>query len=97
MICPKCQSKSKVYNSRPLGDKTRRHRRCLKCNHKYSTLEILETTMVKLDDIMDSPMEKLEKVTVKRKPKKKKRFEDMDFENMTDEELEALIHGDDFS
>tara|TARA_X000001316_G_C884707_1_gene8847 strand:+ start:365 stop:514 length:150 start_codon:yes stop_codon:yes gene_type:complete len=49
--------------------------------------------MVKLDDIMDSPMEKLEKVTVK----KKKRFEDMDFENMTDEELEALIHGDDFS
>ena len=98
MICPKCQGKSKVYNSRPLGDTTRRHRQCLTCGHKYSTIETLETKVVKLDDIMGDPMKKLNKITVKRKPvKKKKRFEDMDFENMCDEELEALIHGDDFS
>ena len=97
MICPKCQSKSKVYNSRPVGDTTRRHRRCLKCNHKYSTLEILETKVVKLDDIMGSPMKKLEEITVKRKPKKKKRFEDMDFENMSDEELEKAIFDEDLS
>tara|TARA_Y100001937_G_scaffold8362_1_gene10404 strand:- start:305 stop:511 length:207 start_codon:yes stop_codon:yes gene_type:complete len=67
------------------------------CGHKYSTLETLETKVVKLDDIMGDPIKKLNKVTVKRKPVKKQRFEDMDFENMTDEELEELIHGDDFS
>ena len=98
MICPKCQGKSKVYNSRRLGDTTRRHRQCLTCGHKYSTIETLETKVVKLDDIMGDPIRKLDKVTVKRYPvKKKKRFEDMDFENMSDEELEELIHGDDFS
>tara|TARA_R100001224_G_C3940015_1_gene121941 strand:+ start:411 stop:551 length:141 start_codon:yes stop_codon:yes gene_type:complete len=46
---------------------------------------------------MGDPLKKLNKITVKRKPAKKKRFEDMDFENMSDEELEELIHGDDFS
>ena len=98
MICPKCQGKSKVYNSRPLGDTTRRHRQCLTCGHKYSTIETLETKVVKLDDIMGDPIKKLDKVTVKRYPvKKKKRFDELNFDNMTDEEIEKAMFDEDLS
>ncbi len=42
MICPKCKSKSKVYDSRPTKDGTiRRNRECLKCRHRYATVEVL--------------------------------------------------------
>ena len=41
MICPKCKSKSRVYNSRPTDDGTiRRNRECLKCKHRYATIEV---------------------------------------------------------
>ena len=42
MNCPKCRNKSKVYNSRASGQTTRRFRECLKCKHRYNTVEILE-------------------------------------------------------
>ena len=42
MNCPKCKAKSKVYNSRPDGQTTRRFRECLSCKHRYNTVEILE-------------------------------------------------------
>mgnify|MGYP003132978033 FL=1 len=88
MICPKCQGKTKVYNSRPFGDNIRRHRLCLKCGHKYSTLEILE---VIADEVPK------EKPVVKRKPVKKKRFEELDFDSMTDEEIEKAMFNEDLS
>ena len=42
MNCPKCKAKSKVYNSRPDGQTTRRFRECLSCKHRYNTVEIIE-------------------------------------------------------
>ncbi len=42
MICPKCQHKdTKVYDSRSThGDRAvRRRRQCVKCKHRFSTLE----------------------------------------------------------
>ncbi len=46
MNCPKCKAKSKVYNSRPDGQTTRRFRECLRCKHRYNTVEILEVVEV---------------------------------------------------
>ena len=42
MNCPKCKGKSKVRSSRPQGQTTRRFRECLRCKHRYNTVEILE-------------------------------------------------------
>ena len=97
MICPKCGGRSKVYNSRPKDNTIRRHRQCLKCNHRYATIEILEQKEDVLDKIMDNPKEKLVKLRVVRKPAKKKRFEDLDFDNMTDEEIEKAMFEEDLS
>ncbi len=94
MICPKCGGRSKVYNSRPKGDTIRRHRQCLKCEHRYATIEILEQK----EDALDKPKEKLVKLSIVRKPvKKKKRFEELDFDNMTDEEIEKAMFEEDLS
>tara|TARA_R100001510_G_scaffold15513_1_gene12994 strand:- start:1263 stop:1406 length:144 start_codon:yes stop_codon:yes gene_type:complete len=47
---------------------------------------------------MDNPKEKLEKLSVVRYPvKKKKRFEELDFDNMTDEEIEKAMFEEDLS
>ena len=97
MICPKCGGRSKVYNSRPKDNTIRRHRQCLKCSHRYATIEILEQKENALDKIMDNPKEKLVKLSVVRNPAKKKRFEDLDFDNMTDEEIEKAMFEEDLS
>ena len=40
--CPKCNSKSIVYNSRPTDNgSVRRNRECYKCYHRYATIEVL--------------------------------------------------------
>lgn len=76
----------------------RRHRQCLKCKHRYATIEILEQKEDALDKIMDKPKEKPVKLSIVRKPvKKKKRFEDLDFDNMTDEEIEKAMFEEDLS
>lgn len=42
MLCPKCDAKSIVYNSRRTDDgSVRRNRECYKCFHRYATLEVL--------------------------------------------------------
>ena len=98
MICPKCGGRSKVYNSRPKDGTIRRHRQCLRCSHRYTTIEVLEPKDNALDKIMDKPKEKLAKLSAVRYPvKKKKRFEDLDFDNMTDEEIEKAMFDEDLS
>lgn len=42
MLCPKCQNKTKVYDSRPLDNTVRRSRECLKCKHRFASIEVLE-------------------------------------------------------
>ena len=43
MRCPYCQySESKVIDSRPLEDRKRRRRECIKCGKRFTTYEIVE-------------------------------------------------------
>lgn len=41
MICPYCDGKTKVVDSRETGWRTRRKRVCLSCGHDFYTIEIL--------------------------------------------------------
>ena len=51
MKCPKCKGATSVKDSRDFKyqnvDTTRRRRRCGKCGHRYSTVEIVWVPMVK--------------------------------------------------
>lgn len=38
--CPKCQSRSTVYDSRQTFDHTYRRRQCNKCSHAWTTYEV---------------------------------------------------------
>ena len=86
MICPKCQSKSKVYNSRPTDDGTiRRNRECLKCKHRYATIEV----SADIKKIVEFP-----KVVTKKKKVPKRRYAARDIDRLSDDELlEALENG----
>lgn len=85
MICPKCKGKSRVYNSRPTDDGTiRRNRECLKCKHRYATIEV-SADIKKV--VKPQPV-------VKPKKKKKRRPAYTAFDRMTDDELmDALEKG----
>ena len=98
MICPKCKSKSKVYNSRPTDDGTiRRNRECLKCSHRYATIEVsADIKKVVETQVVAKP----KKVAVTTKKRKKWRnanvrsYSSYDIDAMTDDELlEALDRG----
>lgn len=103
MICPKCKSKSKVYNSRPTDDGTiRRNRECLKCSHRYATIEVSADIKKVVDiekQVVAKPVQK--QVVAKRRQKKKKwrnanmrSYSSYDIDAMTDDELlEALDRG----
>ena len=100
MICPKCQSKSKVYNSRPTDDGTiRRNRECLKCSHRYATIEV-SADIKKVVDV--EPPTETQVVAKPAQPKKRKKwrnsnmrsYSSYDIDAMTDDELlEALDRG----
>ena len=51
MKCPKCNGPTSVKDSRDYvyqeNETTRRRRRCRKCGHRYSTVEIVWVPMVK--------------------------------------------------
>lgn len=89
MICPKCQSKSKVYNSRPTDDGTiRRNRECLKCKHRYATIEV----SADIKKVVEFPAPK--PVVVKKKKISKRRYAARDIDRLSDDELlEALENG----
>ena len=84
MICPKCQSKSKVYNSRPTDDGTiRRNRECLKCKHRYATIEV----SADIKKVVEFPKPVVKK---KRKP----RYAARSIDRLSDDELmDALEKG----
>lgn len=90
MICPKCKSKSKVYNSRPTDDGTiRRNRECLKCSHRYATIEV-SADIKKVVDV-EPPIEK--QVVAKRR-QKKKMYSASAIDRLSDDELlDALEKG----
>ena len=93
MICPKCQSKSKVYNSRPTDDGTiRRNRECLKCSHRYATIEVsADIKKVVETQVVAKPAQK--QVVAKRR-QKKKMYSASAIDRLSDDELlDALEKG----
>jgi len=86
VICPKCQSKSKVYNSRPTDDGTiRRNRECLKCKHRYATIEV----SADIKKVVEFP-----KVVTKKKKAPKRKFAAREIDRLSDDELlDALERG----
>ncbi len=89
MICPKCKSKSKVYNSRPTDDGTiRRNRECLKCSHRYATIEV----SADIKKVVDIGKEVVAKPVQKRK--KKRMYAAREIDRLSDDELlDALEKG----
>ena len=85
MLCPKCNGKSEVVDSRPYQSTIRRKRNCPKCKYSYRTLELLEPQEP------PKPKPRPKPKTKKRvlKPKKKQTMFELD--HMTDEELERAV------
>ena len=53
MTCPKCCSRTKIWDSRLQDDAKRRRRECLSCGYRFITIEIdedLYERMVKQND-----------------------------------------------
>jgi len=47
-LCPKCRSKTKVYDSRTTpSENILRHRECMKCGFRFKTIEKYLTDMKK--------------------------------------------------
>ena len=103
MICPKCKSKSKVYNSRPTDDGTiRRNRECLKCSHRYATIEV----SADIKKVVELPLERqvvakpVQKQVVAKRRQKKKMYSASAIDRLSDDELldaleKGLINPDD--
>ena len=88
MKCEKCQAETQVYDSRPKDNTIRRRRRCVKCKHRFTTVEMYLT---QVNQVAPKP-EPVPLPVKKRKLKPRvKRFEDLDFDNMTDEEIERAM------
>ena len=101
MNCIKCGGKSGVYDSRPFENTIMRRRECRKCKTRYYTIEILKPekeTVVKKKVVETKPVKRDRKKhnAYKRMNSLKKRIEDLDFDQMTDEEIEAAIHSGDY-
>ena len=60
MECPKCQSETRVIDSRSTPKGTRRRRKCDKCGHKNTTYEV-SLVMVELYESQFKRVKELEK------------------------------------
>ena len=85
MNCPKCKSKSKVYDSRSRRGTVHRYRKCLSCDHKYQTEEVLIQTTKR----PTAPV-KPKKRILKPKPRRTDPLM-LDIDSMTDDELMAAL------
>ena len=93
MKCPKCNNKTETKDSRLQADNTIRRRRvCRVCGYTVRTTEV-ENTANFLTGTMLRPKPK-KKYTKPQKKILRKRQETVDFDAMTDEELEAWIYND---
>ena len=84
MRCFKCKSDTVVKDSRPKDGSIRRRRRCLKCGNRFSTIEGLVVEEVKKPALPKH-------APIRKKRIAKPKFEDLDFDNMSDAEIEAAM------
>jgi transcriptional regulator NrdR family protein len=88
MLCPKCNGKSEVVDSRPYQGTIRRKRNCPKCKYNYRTLEQLEPQ----EPPKPKPKPKPKKRVLKPRTKNNKVWEQLEaVRTLTDEELEEAI------
>ncbi len=94
MQCPKCEKETDVLDSRRMDGTVRRRRKCKSCQHRFSTEERLFEAPKKRKTIA-TPTRKPRKRQLKPRPRKPKiSFDRID--HLTDEELEAMITGDNY-
>ena len=86
--CPKCKSKSKVYDSRSRNSTVRRYRKCLSCDHKYQTEEVL-IQPVRKEPRPAAPV-KPKKRVLKPRPRRTDPLM-LDIDSMSDDELMAAL------
>ena len=85
MNCPKCKSKSKVYDSRSRRGTVHRYRKCLSCDHKYQTEEVLVQPTRK-----EPRPVKPKKRVLKPRPRRTDIMR-LDIDSMSDDELMAAL------
>lgn len=88
ILCPKCNARTNVYDSRiSFEGNTRRKRICPSCSHRFATIEVLDTDRPLEQRKQAAPKpkkEKLARVLKKREAKrsvkkeKQKRYDDED-------------------
>lgn len=88
MKCEKCQAETQVFDSRPKDNTIKRRRRCVKCKHRFTTVEMYLTQVNQVAPKPEPVPPPVKKRNVKPRVK---RFEDLDFDNMTDEEIERAM------
>jgi len=94
MQCPKCEKETDVLDSRRMDGTVRRRRKCKSCQHRFSTEERLFEALKKRKTIAP-PTRKPRKRQLTPRPRKPEiSFDEID--HMTDEELEAMITGDNY-
>ena len=96
MKCPKCKNKTETKDSRLQSDNSVRRRRvCRVCGHTVRTTEIeIENNFLTGSMYLIRKANAQKKYTKPQKKILKKRQETVDFDKMTDEELEAWIYND---
>ena len=94
MQCPKCEKETDVLDSRRMDGTVRRRRKCKSCQHRFSTEERLFEAPKKRKTIRP-PKRKPRKRQLTPRPRKQEiSFNEID--HLTDEELEAMITGDNY-
>lgn len=64
MVCPKCNSKLGVADSRQTEAYTRRRRFCTKCDYKFTTYEMLDSEYIeRLEKENRELRKKVDKIT----------------------------------
>jgi len=90
VLCPKCKSKSKVYDSRSRSGTVHRYRKCLSCEHKFQTQEVLFKAE-KREAKPAAPPKRPKKRNLRPRSRPVTTF---DLDSMTDDELmDALENG----
>lgn len=88
ILCPKCNTRTNVYDSRiSFEGQTRRKRICPSCDHRFATIEILDKGRVLNERKQAAPKPKKEKLprAIKKpapkriKVEKSKRYDEDDF------------------
>jgi transcriptional regulator NrdR family protein len=90
MRCPKCRESTQVLDSRPDKKSVNRRRKCIKCEHRFSTIERLAEAPRKRKPASRLATGNKFKSTISKSDTYDR--QEMWSEDLTDDELEAMIY-----